>query len=298
MRGRARTSKIVVGFFLILAFLFFFQLIRLFLVWKKSEWDGKSQLSLALKTRSQKIVVLTLTPAKNMAIVLIIPANLVIETPWFGDYRADKLSLLTRQEGKDAIFFRSLGYFLGIPIDSAMINSEVIFDQVDETEIKGALRRFFSPWRSIDNFKIWFWLKKRDLVWRVIDLEAVSQKKTLPDGSAILAIDSARASRTLQGLFTDPLVKNENITISVFNAGGPPGIAQRIATIITSFGGRVIEIADAEQMVDQCLILFSRGELTRTITFQRLESILGCPKEQGRGGGLGEIQIFMKNVKI
>lgn len=286
--------------FLISLFLFLLLLGvgRQFLVWKKSDWDGKRQLSLAIETQSKKIIIFALTPEKNMAVALVIPPNLKVETPWFGAYRADKLSLLAKQEGKSRIFSRSLGFFLGIPIDREIINSGIILHQADETEIKRILKQVFSPWRSLDNFRVWSWLRKRELVWRVVDLEAISQEETLPDGSVVLTIDPERIADTLLGIFTDPLVKNENIAISVFNSGGTPGMARRTAAIITSFGGRVVEVTDSERKVDDCLVLFSQERLAQSTTLKRLESVLGCPKEQGRKEGLGEIQIFIKNVKI
>ena len=271
---------------------------RRFRSWMRGFWDGKSQLSLAIETQSKRILVLALTPEKRMATVLIIPSNLSIETPWFGAYRAGKLSLLAKQEGKDNIFPRSLEYFLGIPIDKGLIGSDIALGQINEAGVKRTLRRFFSPWRSIDNFRIWSWLKRRDLVWRVIDLGSISQEEKLPDGSIILTIDSGKVSEVTFGLFTDPLVKNENIAISVFNSGGASGLAQKIATMVTSFGGRVVEVADSKREVDDCLILFSREDLVQSTTLRRLESVLGCSKKQGRGEGLGDIQIFIKNVKI
>lgn len=284
--------------FLALIFLLILAFARVLREGKNFFWDGKSQLSLAIETQSKKIIVFAITPAKNLATVLIIPPNLKVETPWFGVYRADKLSLLAKQEGKEMIFPRSLEYFLGIPIDRGIIDSRLAFDQGDETTLKIKLRGLFFPARSIGELRIWWWLRKKELVWQIVDLANFSQQEILPDQSTVLVVDSEKISDRLFGLFTDPLVKNENIPLSIFNSGGPSGLAQRTAVIATQFGARVVEVADAQREGDECLILFSQPKLTRTATFRRLKSVFGCREEEGRGEGLGEIQIFVKNVKI
>ncbi len=268
--------------------------------WWHQGWNRQSQINLAVEGRGGKILILSLTPAKSLVTGLIIPANLVVETPWFGRYQAAKLSLLANQEGKPLIFNRSLSYFLPLALDQGWLGTDLDLEGEPKRVARG-LRVFFAPWRRPSAVKFWLFLRRKDLVWQWFDLSQWSQSKTLPDGTQVLELDRERFGRAVLADLTDPLVKNEAITIGVFNVGQQSGLAQRTARLIEYFGGRVIEIGDREVELNDCLIILRHRELKQTHTFARLQSVLSCrwqvvPRESGEG--MAEIQILVKSVKI
>jgi len=267
--------------------------------WSRGNWDGKAQISLAIETNTGKILIFILTPAKNMSTVVIVPGESIVETPWFGAYQAKKLSLLAKQEGTPSVFSRSLAYFLGMPIDRGFIETNLSVDQYDKKTIRSKLRRFFSPFRSIDNLRIWHWLGSREHVWKIINLVDFGRETSLPDGSSVLVVDTKAISDRFWELFTDPMIKNEDIPVSVFNSGEVSGLAEKAAIIIRNFGGRVVEVADRKmEEEEECLILISGFVPEHTATVRRLESVFGCRSKVGEREGIGDIQILFKNVKM
>jgi len=288
-------KKIIVLFFVFLLL----GLGRRIFNWSRGNWDGKTQISSAIETKTGKILIFILTPAKNMSTVIIVPGESVIETPWFGAYQAKKLSLLARQEESPSIFPRSLAFFLGVPVDRGLTKTNLEVDQSDEKAIKKKLRGIFSPFKSIDDFRVWRWLGSRERVWRIINLADFGRETRLPDGSRVLVIDTKAISDRFWELFTDPVIKNEDIPIGVFNSGEVSGLAEKAATIIRNFGGRVVEVADRKmEEKEECLILISETIPRRAATVRRLESVFGCPSKVGKGKEIGDIQILFKNVKI
>ncbi len=269
------------------------------LPWFHNQWDGKSQITLAIETREKDILILAVTPAKSVVALVLVPSDLEIETPWFGKYQAGKLSLLAEQEESINIFIHSLSYFLKLPIDRGIVaNNDLVVNSEWRGSIKTQLQKFFFPPLSIDYWRLWRFLKNRELVWQMTDLSIFAEKKTLPDGSQLLVIDPGRVEEEIGGFFTDPLVKNEDLAVSIFNTGDITGLAQRMGEIINNMGGRVVEVGDKDfEGSHYCLLFIRRSELMKTVTVRRLEKNFGCEiklADQVRG----DIQLFVGDVKI
>jgi len=298
-KEREKRSKKIRRLILIAFLIFLFLgLGREVIAWFSGSWDGRRQVSLAVESSQGDIFILIATPAKKMAVVLKLPANLILETPWFGDYQVDKLSLLAEQEKNISVFSRSLSYFLGLGVDQEIINSGMDDDSREE-EIKKRLLSLFLPPKSVDQWRLWRYLKDGELIWKFIDLSSFSQEKTLPDGSVVLTIDPAMIDQVFWEFLSDPVIKEENLNITVFNVGQIDGLAQRVSLIIANMGGRVVEVgtrpADFE---GDCLLVASSKEVEKTDTFRRLVSVFGCDRKIGREEGIGEIQLLIRNVKI
>lgn len=298
-RGNYRFSRSGVRNVLILTLVTFlvFGLGKKILPWFNSGWDNLSQLSFALEAKDGEILILAVTPGKNMASLVILPRNLEIETPWFGRYQAKKLSLLARQEGEGSIFFRSLSFYLGIPVDRGIMGTKLVFDQ-NEVVLKQRLKKLFFPPRSIDQWFFWRKLNDRDIFWKITDLSDFSEKRSLPDGSFSVIVDRSIILGEVGEYFSDPSVKKENISIAVANVGQVSGLAQTVSDLIGSIGARVVEVSDKTTDIESdCLILLSKAELEETKTVNRLKSIFGCQIKLGQVN-LGDVQILIKNVKM
>jgi len=268
--------------------------------WWQRGWDRKAQINLVLEGRKGRLLILSLTPAKSLVVGLIVPANLLVETPWFGSYQAGKLSLLAEQEGNKAVFDRSLSYFLALALDQSWLKTGLDLEAEPEL-IRRQLFSFWAPWKQPQAFKFWLFLRRKDLVWQWFNLASWTQEKSLPDGTKVLTLNREQLSQSVLSDLTDPLVKNEAITIGVFNLGEQSGLAQRTAQLIEHFGGRVIEIGDQEGGVSDCLIILADQRLRQSYTFARLKSVLGCSWRVGdrnSQSAMAEIRILVKNVKI
>ncbi|MBU2591890.1 MAG: hypothetical protein ABH867_04890 [Patescibacteria group bacterium] len=285
-------------FFLLIILFFAFGFGKKVFRWFAGSWNGKSQISLAVEAKEGKVLVLVITPSKNIAGLLILPSNLEIETPWFGRYRADKLSLLAKQEDKISIFPRSLAYFLKIPIDLGLVKTKLSFSE-DEAVLKERIRRLFFPPMTVDYWRLWRAFENRDLYWKIVDLSDFSQERTLPDGSFLLTLDDGGDLGGLLEYFSDPAVKKENLSIGVTNLGQISGLAQRVSDLVANLGGRVIEMNGGDfNLKEDCLILINEDRLAETTTVSRLSSVLGCDIRQDSDLTALDLQILIRNVRI
>lgn len=264
----------------------------------KQAWSGERQVSLALETEANDVLILTLTPAKEMVVVVRVPARTVIETPWFGEYQVGKLSLLADQEKNKNIFNGSLTYYLGIPIDYPMISNSLSLDKFNESEIKKKLTGVFIPPQNFTFFKIWRYLSKKDIVWNLIDLEDYGQKDFLADDSEVFRIKPEKIDDQFWGYFSDPVVKKENLTMSVFNVGSEEGLANKISAVPENMGVRIVEVDSFEMDLEDCLIRVSKPDQIQSVTVDRLKKVLGCRVETGGADGIGDLELLINNVKI
>ncbi len=301
MRKKKRNKKVRYLFFILILTLFSFGAVWLYprarLIIENS-WSGEEQFSIVLEAKESDALILTLTPAKSTVVVSRIPAKTMIDTPWFGEYQVEKLPLLADQENEKDVYNRSLSYYFGIPIDLAVLNSGLSLDRQNKSFLKGNLGRFFWPPKGITFWRIWRYLLKKDLVWQFFEFEELAEEYHLIDGTEVLKIDPARINRQLGEYFSDPVVKNENLTLSIFNAGRKEGIAGKISVLAGNLGLRVIEVGDTEEKIDGCLIFAAEKEIISSKSVIRLSRVLGCEIKQEDVNGIGEIKLLIENVKI
>jgi len=299
-RNRNKFSKWLIIGLILFILLGLFALYRIKgLNWLESIWAGKEQITLAVEDRyNQDGYLLTLTPAKDMAVITRVPAQTVIETPWFGEYQVEKLPLLAEQEGKSEIYGKSLGYYLGIPVDFTLSNANLKLDEFNQSVIRKEITSLFFPPRSLFFGQVWRYLTKKDIVWEVIDLEDFVREDSLADGTRVLRINPSQIDQQFWQYFSDPAIKRESLTLSIFNVGGKEGLAKKISLMAENMGIRVVEVSDIDSDVKNCSILLSRSEGENTQTVKRLKRVLGCRLQTSNGEGIGDIQLLIKNVKI
>lgn len=258
-------------------------------------WRGKSGYSLALETKENDILVLSLIPSKKKATVIEVPGNTQIETPWFGQYLAQKLSLLSEQEKTPSIFTRSLSHSLGIPIDSAKTKTSLTKKGEKWSSV---ISGYFRPWWGVEEYYLWRYLGQRDVVWQEYGLKKWSEKKKLPDGREFYDLNRELFLEEIGGQFTDAIVRREELPVSVFNIGQKEDLADQTADIIQLMGIRVVEIGDRDRELDQgCLIVSEEGNRS-SFTVRRLRKVFGCDFQAESLDSLGKINFFIKNVKI
>jgi len=284
------------GVFVALAFLTFY-FVKFSLSWLDDSWDGQRQVTLAVEAKNKDILILSITPQKGIATIVVVPSNLEIETPWFGTYQAGKLSLLSQQENNPEIFKKSLAYFLGIPIDFGIMGTNFMLNQ-GEFAFKDQFLGLFFPPRSVKELQVWHFLGKRDLFWKTIYLPEFCQEKILPDNSTVLVLNHDRMIE-IADYFIDPIIREEGLVISVFNLGSKDGLAAKAAVLIGNMGSTVVEVGNKDfNTDDECLILVPNKEVGYKATIIRIGSVLGCQIKQDRRLDSNSAQILLKNVKI
>jgi hypothetical protein len=268
------------------------------LIGVSDSWSGNEQISLGIETAKQDSLLITVTPAKDMVVVVRIPSRTIIDTPWYGSYQVGKLSLLSEQEGNRDIYARSLSYYLGLPVDIGMMRTSLKVDDLSQSLLRKSLRNLLFPPRNITNWRLWRFLNKSNLVWQVIDLENYGQIEKLADGSEVYRIEPEKIDQRFWTYFSDPVIKEEGLTMSIFNVGEKSGLANKISSIPENIGIRVVEVAGLEAEIEGCVINLGNQDQENTYSVQRLGRILGCPVEFGVEEGFGDIELLIENVKI
>ncbi len=258
-------------------------------------WRGESGYSLALETKEKDVLILSLIPSKKTATVIEVPGNTQIETPWFGQYLAQKLSLLSEQEKSPFVFSRSLSYSLGIPIDRGKAKTNL---SRKGEKWASVVSSYFRPWWGVEEYYLWRYLSQRDLVWQEYSLKKWSKKKELPDGREFYNLNRELFLEEIEGRFSDSIVRREELPVSVFNIGQKENLADQTADIIQQMGIRVVEIGDRDRELNQGCLIVSDERNRPSFTVRRLKKVFGCDFQAENLDSLGEINLFIKNVKI
>ncbi len=298
-RKKKRKSNLNKLFLIILGLISaLFLLIGWRLIKTNQAWSGVDQISFGVETADQDSLLMTVTPAKDMVVVVRVPSKTMIETPWHGSYQVGKLPLLAEQESNQAIYARSLSYYFGLPVDVGLMDTNLKVEDLSQSFLKKGFRNLLFPPQNITNWRLWRFLNKNDLVWQVIDLENYGESEQLADGSQIYKIEPEKIDEQFWTYFSDPVIKNEGLTMSVFNVGEKSGLANKISSIPENIGIRVVEVDGLEAEVDGCVINLSREEQKNTYSVQRLSRVLGCSIKVGVEKGFGDIELLIENVKI
>ena len=81
----------------------------------------------------------------------------------------------------------------------------------------------------------------------------------LPDGSRVTALDQAKLGQFETNRFEDNSVRDEALSVGIYNATDYPGLAEKVARIITNMGGRVIFTLNSPEKKDKSTILGKKG---------------------------------------
>ena len=136
------------------------------------------------------------------------------------------------------------------------------------------------------------------MVWQEYNLKDWSEEKQLPDGRIVYNLNKSQFLEQVSSAFTDPIVRREELSVSVFNIGEKQNLADQTADIIEQMGVRVVEIGDKEIELEEGCLIKTNKEYDQSFTVHRLRKIFGCKYNVGEIDSLGKIQFYIKNVKI
>lgn len=264
---------------------------------RKSLWDGKSRLTLALN--STPILVASFEPSEKTLNFLSIPPNTYIEIiHGYGFYKAESIWRLGELEKcAGELLLGSLQEYLGVPVDgyasASGIRYQVSSDKIKESFLaiiysllRGEGETSLTRW---DLIRLWWGIKgvRFDKV-RLVDLEKTNivEETILPDGTPALIPDPLRLDQLMVQLFSDRRIKEEGLAIGAYNSTDYPGLAKKVARIINNISGQVIEVGDWEVGSGKCEVRGGK-QLANTYTGKKLIKIFNC---QYGGPEMGESQ--------
>lgn len=242
---------------------------------KVSTWDGNSPLNLVIKM--DNIYLLSYQPSSKELTTFIFPQDIYIDTLYgFGKWPLRSIYDLGQVE-KPSIGSKllkdSIGNAFNIIIDGYIITAD---NSTNFSNLLARERGSFIPGIDLlskaktdlnlpEFFRVWLAIKGvRTDKLKTIDLEKSDLTKwlLLPDGSRVLALDQVKLDQFTEGRFEDINIKNEGLSIGIFNATDHPGLAEKYAQIITNLGGRVIFTTNAPEKEAYSIILGKKSYTT------------------------------------
>jgi hypothetical protein len=249
-------------------------------------WSRQTQLDVLIGMKDE-YVLLVADPNKETVFLIVFPEDMLVDAfGGYGSFKIRNLHGLSSQENKPEIFTKSIEYFLGLPVDywldyrdynlpdkkeempkfiSGLINKS-IFKRAGTVEM--------GDWLNI--YLISSFLKDRHLYWQyknTVDLGLVSQN----GNDWVLKKDSW--DKWAQSYLSDPGLKQEGLSLGIYNTTHEKGLASETARILSNSGFWVVKVGNDKNDETNCRVEVKLSDLLSSKTLRRIEKIINCPVE-------------------
>lgn len=266
-----------------------------------SFWDGTSRINFAI-AGGEQVALASFGPWEKELIFLIIPKGTQIEViHGYGKYRVESIATLEKLEKRRGLLAESLQENLGVSVGGWIkmedrdwkmeVGKEELLGELQE-QILGSGETSLSKW---DLTRLWWQVRKiRFDQVKNIDLGKISVLTSvrLADQTQVWEIDKASLDFRIQKLFTESRIREENLGVEVLNGTSHPGLGERGARLITSFGAEVILVGNNEEKRENCSIR-SATSLKNSLTIEKIGKIWGCRWEEKKEEGRAEITVIL-----
>lgn len=227
---------------------------------KHKNWDGKGRINLVIS--SPQVYLVSFAATEKDLLLLKIPEDLYINLPFsFGSWPVGSIYKLGQAEKTPIgapLLEATFSLSFGIPIDGYIITSQKItkdslvgsagLNLLGQSRTNLSILEYLNLWWGIRNLRF-------DHIEQIDAASANFTKKTvLADGSFAKALDQTKVDLFIQSKFADAQIKDEGLSVAVYNATDHPGLADRAARLITNMGGRVILAANLNKHLDQSIV--------------------------------------------
>ncbi len=281
---------------------------------RSSKLPPNSRITLVFRT--SPVIVTSFDPDGQLTI-LSIPEKTYVEVPYgFGSYRLGAVWDLGEQEkmgGK--LLAETMQELIGLPIEGWIGGKQGTgnIEQGQETVLnaKNNLTSwgiFLRPGRILESLKnlktnltvmdlAKIWLRAKNTRFDKIfflDLEKTSALSplVLADGSEAKTLDLSLLDIATAGLFKESKVVNERILIEVLNGADKPGLASRVARLITNIGGKIVNVGTSQEKVDRCQIK-GEGQFVESFTASELSRVFNCELKTGKPDSRADLQLII-----
>lgn len=265
----------------------FFSFLTRFTASKNYQWTGQSTINIVVRT--DQLYALSYNPIDSQVTLLKIPDDTYMTVPGgFGRWPARSIYDLGQGEkvprGPE-LLEQTIAFNFGIPIDGYLSFQS---DQPLETTIQN-LRK--NPFLSLQFIRqgttdlsrleltrlVWGWWGVRQDKIKTVDMgqSQVTESILMPDGSRALGLDQIKMDNLIKEQFEDITLNYEGLTIGIYNGTDHPGLADRVARIITNMGGRVVYTNTTKTPVTKSFVLGGDN-----YTHTRLTQVFASDKPQ------------------
>lgn len=248
---------------------------------KAYSWNGRSVMNMVFL--SKDIYVVSLDPKKGGVIILKVPTETYLDLPHgFGRWKAGSIYDLGQQEEPPfgAVLLKdSATHALGIPIGGYVIMKgqrdpqdlilSIHRNLFFAATMLGEIKTDFTPKELIH---IYLNLAKvRPDKLRFLDLgqSQITKSALLPDGTRALVLDQISLDKFITDKLEDTFIKDEGISVGVFNSTTHPGLGEKVARMITNIGGRVIFVANAKTHFPQSIVVTTDANEQNQFTYTK-----------------------------
>ena len=255
---------------------------------KTGSWDGRNTLNLVIK--SGDVYLFSFSPVNNSVTLFQIPPETYIDVAFgFGNW--PRRSVYGLGEGENppmgaGLLKVAIANILGVPVDGYLIipdspgraalpgliqtmrnNPLSLFNLVRESKTDLSLKEYWDFW--------WGIRRVRPDKLQTINLgnSGISSSKTLADGSRVLILDRFGLDVLVQKQIEDSRIKDQSLSVGIFNATDHPGLAEKASRIVTNMGGRVIFTVNFNQVLDYSVVT----QRHQSYTASRLREIFSSP---------------------
>lgn len=241
-------------------------------------WDGGSQLNIIVQADS--LYLFSYSPGLQVVNLVKIPSDAYLNLPFsFGSWKASSVYDLGQSENPPigaSLLEKTMTETFGLPINRYLILPEKMrVNPLDKTlenmrqspfSAIGLLSGTKTDLSPLEYGKLWWGLRGVRLDKIVVtDLTQgnITSWLLLSDGSRVLQINTDELDHFIQNDLIDNKLRDESLTIGVFNATEHPGLAEQAARMISNSGGRVIFATNFPIQLSESAVFGKSSSYTR-----------------------------------
>ncbi len=269
-----------------------------------SIWDGTSRFTVVFN--SDPLVLLSLEPRTQQAVLLTIPVNVILNVPsGFEEYKVSsvyRLGQLEKNKNGGKLLSKAIENTFGIAVDRYVSDKSLGFvisnaSKEDFLKIKKSYFSFMSLPKSIimavllktkydtnltfiEMYHLWNGLRKmrgdmfsfQDLSDSILLIES-----KLADQTTVWRVDEEILDSFIDDRFQDQRIRTENVTIAIINAAEKDKLATQIGKVLKYIGGNVMIKSTAPNSDDSgCSIYVAQKYLEKSFVITWLKRKYLC----------------------
>lgn len=248
-------------------------------------WDGTFNINVVLQ--GENTFLLSYNPQNKTVILIPIPKNTYVDTAYgMGQWQMGSVYNLGETSETNGVNLteKTVSALFGIPIDGFIQLKGGISDKKADQVVDALKKSPLNIFSIISDLKsdltLWELIKLKfaladvrfDKV-KILDLQKldVLLSEELPDKTEVFSVDNIRIDGVLSSLI-DPNIRDESVSISVFNGTDESLLAQKGARILTNTGAHVITTSNTNKKFKKTFVY---GKKSKTLV--RIAQIFSSP---------------------
>jgi hypothetical protein len=242
-------------------------------------------------------------------VVVELPADVAIDSPAYGRYSLEslwKLGFIDKKGGSPLV--RSIHDALALPLHLYIGETGQELAHVKDVQSYGKQMFTLGGWASFllgrrqTNIPLgtylamsWNLMRARPDAIHIVDFTTGNipvGQETLPDATVRKFFDIERIDVILKGRFEDEEIRNEQITVAVYNTTSTPALGTYAARLITTEGVLVVAVGNQEPAIADCEV-HGGGDLIESKTARVIAELLECKILEKETQGRADLEVFL-----